>query len=86
MDKYAPLYLCLGCSECYGQCNGAADSNCSGAPEAPGACDDPGSTCAECLDCAQLPGAACYADALACNQVSDCSNLVACFNVCVNGA
>jgi hypothetical protein len=80
---YGPLYLCVGCLECYDQCGGATDSNCSGPPSTAGACDMTATSCPACLQCAQAVGAACHDEAVACNESQECSALVKCLNVCV---
>lgn len=85
MAAYGPLYLCVGCSECYDAADGATNSNCARPPDEPGVCDAPGTTRAACFTCAQKPDAACYDEVVACDAVPDCSGLVACFNECVNG-
>lgn len=85
LDLYAPAYLCIFCDQCYDQCGGAANDNCSGPPAMQSACDASRTTCDACAFCTQKFGAPCYDEIVACNADPECKALVGCFNVCVSG-
>lgn len=85
LDLYAPAYLCLACDQCYDQCGGAANDNCSGPPATVSDCDASRTTCTACLKCTQVLGGACSDPIAACSADPECKALSDCLNACVNG-
>ena len=85
LDLYAPASLCLACDQCYDQCGGAANDNCSGPPATVSDCDASQTTCEACLKCTQVLGGACSDPIAACSADPECKALSDCLNACVNG-